>query len=368
MLLGIFTNLEVDSKITKIKPSIVFEGDTITALGTKFNTTTNPLNISLIDGDGVAFAANIEPSVTSPQGFKFVAPSVSSTKSLLLKVSGGNVTSENGDTFPVVIFNKADADTANPSPPDEDINAENVNATTILTESLVLNDKALTSDANGTLSWNGKKFVNSSGTLVPKQLTINGYTMTVSNGSLVWNSHTVAQAGGDISATILKSGTSANGKLTLSGASTVSMYTSNGNASVYLAGSGMLAGVLRGEYDFAVDGGVVGAINLRNATLPVRARVTRAWYEVLTTLRSATDASLVGLSIPGDDVAGILTPIAISDASNPWDAGIHAAIQNGLISNISEKTTASRNVQITLAGEALTAGKVVVFLEYTVLP
>lgn len=356
------------AKITKVKPTMLFEGETITTFGTKYTSTTNPLSISLVDGEGTVFAANIEPTVTNPKGFKFVAPSVSSTKSLVLKISGGNVTDDVADEFPIVIFNAPDLNNPDPDPPDEDLNVENLNAESVITDELILNNRSLTSDANGSLVWNTKQIVNSNGILAPKSLVINGITLSVSNGDLNWNSHVVSKATGDITAKTLGSTSSANGKLTLNGSSAVKMFTSNGNATVYLPGSGMLVGVLRGEYDFAVDGGVVGSINLRNATLPIKARVTRAWYEVLTTFRSASDASQIGLSIPTDDANGILAPIAISDGTNPWDAGVHTTIQNGLVTNISEKTILSRNLQLTITGEALTAGKMVLFAEYMVLP
>lgn len=368
-LLAIFSLYQnAVAKINKVKPTMLFEGETITTFGTKYNSTTNPLNISLVDGEGTVFTANIEPTVTNPKGFKLIAPSVSSTKSLVLKISGGNVTSEEADTFPIVIFNAPDLNSPDPDPPDEDLNVENLNAESVITDELILNNRSLTADANGTLIWNNKNIINASGSLAPKSLVINGITMSVSNGDLTWNSHIVSKASGEITSKILQSNSSANGKLTLNGSSAVKMFTSNGNATVYLPGSGMLVGVLRGEYDFAVDGGVVGSITLRNASLPSRARVTRAWYEVLTTFRSASDASQIGITIPTDDANGILAPIAISDGTNPWDAGIHTTIQNGLVTNISEKTTLSRNIQLTVAGEALTAGKMVLFAEYMVLP
>jgi hypothetical protein len=123
--------------------------------------------------------------------------------------------------------------------------------------------------------------------------------------------------------------------------------------------------VARATYDFAVDGGAIGTIGL-GVTLPDNAIITRAWYEVITTLTSSTDAATVAIGLPVDDVGGIVAAIAISDVSNPWDAGLHEAIQDGTVANFSTKTTAAREISIDIAVEALTAGKFIVFCEYVV--
>jgi len=123
--------------------------------------------------------------------------------------------------------------------------------------------------------------------------------------------------------------------------------------------------IARATYDFATDGGAQGTIGL-GVTLPDNAIVVRAWYEVLTTLTSSTDAATVSLDIPTDDVAGLLAAIAISDASNPWDAGHHECIQDGTAANFSEKCTAARELSMTVATEDLTAGKFILFAEYVV--
>lgn len=124
--------------------------------------------------------------------------------------------------------------------------------------------------------------------------------------------------------------------------------------------------IARTTYDFAEHGGAQGVISL-GVTLPDNAIIIRSWYEVLTTLQSATDAATVSIDIPVDDVAGIVAAIAISNVGNPWDAGLHEAIQDGAAANFSTKTTAARELQITVAGgEDLTAGKFILFCEYVV--
>jgi len=123
--------------------------------------------------------------------------------------------------------------------------------------------------------------------------------------------------------------------------------------------------IARATYDFATDGGAQGTIGL-GVTLPDNAIVVRAWYEVLTTLTSNTDAATISLDIPTDDPAGLLAAIAINDGTNPWDAGHHECIQDGTAANFSEKCTAARELSMTIAVEDLTDGKFILWAEYIV--
>lgn len=122
--------------------------------------------------------------------------------------------------------------------------------------------------------------------------------------------------------------------------------------------------ILRATYDFAVDGGTISVIGL-GVSLPDNAIVTRSWYEVITTFESSTDAATVSLSIPTDDVDGIVTAVAISTGT-PWDAGYQEGIQDGTAAAFTVKTTAARELSMEIAVEAVTAGKMVVFCEYVV--
>lgn len=116
-------------------------------------------------------------------------------------------------------------------------------------------------------------------------------------------------------------------------------------------------------YDFSVDGGTAGTITLAStATLPDNAVCTAITYDVITTATSATDAATIALQLPTD--GALTTAIAISDASNPWDAGPHLA---SVITPIAVKTTAARAIEIVVAGgENLTAGKIVFAVDYYV--
>jgi len=116
-------------------------------------------------------------------------------------------------------------------------------------------------------------------------------------------------------------------------------------------------------YDFSVDGGTEGTITLAStATIPDNAVVTAINYDVITTCTSSGDAATIKLNLPTD--GDISTAIAISDGTNPWDAGAHLA---SVITPIAVKTTGARAVQIiTAGGQDLTAGKIVFGIEYFV--
>lgn len=101
-------------------------------------------------------------------------------------------------------------------------------------------------------------------------------------------------------------------------------------------------------------------------TLPDNAIVTRAWYRVVTTLTSGTDAAVIGLGIVTDDADGLVAPLAISAGGNIWDAGNHEGIQDGTVANFAEQTTAARLFEGTITTEDTTAGKILLFAEYVV--
>lgn len=112
--------------------------------------------------------------------------------------------------------------------------------------------------------------------------------------------------------------------------------------------------------------------------IPTKAIITRAWIDVVTTFTSATDAATIAVKL---QTAGDFTvAIAISDASNVWDAGIHgclpgsyaeatvagdsALLDAARVAGSFFKLTAVREIVATVAVEALTAGKANVFVEY----
>src|SRR5678809_1100409 len=58
--------------------------------------------------------------------------------------------------------------------------------------------------------------------------------------------------------------------------------------------------------------------------LPTKAIIINAWVDVVTTFTSATDAATIALKVEG--TGDLTAAIAISDASNVWDAGVHGCL------------------------------------------
>lgn len=115
-------------------------------------------------------------------------------------------------------------------------------------------------------------------------------------------------------------------------------------------------------YDYDVDGGAIGTIAL-GKELPDNAIIVGGFVEVETTLQSATDAATGALSIVSAN--DLVSALAISNASNIWDAGRQAIIPKmNTPESTSVKLTAANQVDFTIAVEALTAGKFHVNLFY----
>lgn len=115
--------------------------------------------------------------------------------------------------------------------------------------------------------------------------------------------------------------------------------------------------------------------------IPDNAVITRAWYDVVTTFTSANDSATIALHVQGAN--DLVAAIAISDASNVWDAGIHGTLIGypnlgadaahdsalevaALFAGVMLKTTAERQLTATVAVQALTAGKLNLYVEYVI--
>jgi hypothetical protein len=118
---------------------------------------------------------------------------------------------------------------------------------------------------------------------------------------------------------------------------------------------------LTGLYDFAVNGGT--QIDHTLFAIPDNATVTRAWYEVLTPFASG-GAATVAFGVATDDALGIKGATAYNHGD--YGAGYHDFLPDGTAANFTTKTTAGRNVIMTVAGANLTAGKVRVWCECSV--
>lgn len=106
----------------------------------------------------------------------------------------------------------------------------------------------------------------------------------------------------------------------------------------------------------------IGAHGL-GVTIPDNAVLTRSWYEVLTTFTSATDAATIALH--ANSANDIKSAVAISNGANPFDAGFVEGIQDGTAAAF-VKLSAARELTATVAVEALTAGKLILFVEYVI--
>jgi len=122
----------------------------------------------------------------------------------------------------------------------------------------------------------------------------------------------------------------------------------------------------RAVYDFAADGGAISVIGL-GVTLPDNATVTRSLYRVITTCTSATDAGTMSVGFPTDGPADIVTATAISTGTT-WDAtGDYVdGNQDGTLANFTAELTDARELSVTIAGEAFTAGKVLFYGDYVI--
>lgn len=114
--------------------------------------------------------------------------------------------------------------------------------------------------------------------------------------------------------------------------------------------------------------------------LPDNAVVTRAWYDVVTTFTTADDSGTIALKVQSAN--DLVAAIAIS-AANPgvYDAGLRGCLPLApnlgadaahdtqleviaLFAALYIKLTAERELTATVAVQALTAGKLVLYVEY----
>lgn len=122
----------------------------------------------------------------------------------------------------------------------------------------------------------------------------------------------------------------------------------------------------RGEYDFAVDGGAVSTITLRSAPsdsngneIPSGSVIMGGYIEVDTALTSGGSATV---AVNSEGAGDLTTAAAFGGA--PWSTTGRKAITPVMTIATSVKTTARRNLAITVATAALTAGKFRVVVWY----
>lgn len=113
-------------------------------------------------------------------------------------------------------------------------------------------------------------------------------------------------------------------------------------------------------YDFAVDGGAAGAITLRSDSslgneLPANAVVTGGYIDVETACLSGTGTMAIAAEGAGDILAATAQAGLTVGRKSVVPAGTGAT---------AVKTTAKRNLVLTIATAAFTAGKLRVVLFY----
>jgi hypothetical protein len=115
----------------------------------------------------------------------------------------------------------------------------------------------------------------------------------------------------------------------------------------------------RAYYDFATDGGAVGAINLRGDKIPVGARVLATYIDVTTIVTSGGSATVsLGVETATDIRA------AATLATAPSLAAVACPLGAITRATAATKTAAERHIVATVAVAALTAGAFSVLVEY----
>ncbi len=114
-----------------------------------------------------------------------------------------------------------------------------------------------------------------------------------------------------------------------------------------------------GEFDFAVDGGAIGTITLRaqpgDATgneIPAGSVIVSGYIEVDTPFTSGGAATVAATAEAAGDLQ---TAAAVSGA--PWSTAGRKNVTPAATGATSVKTTVRRNLTLTIAAAALTAGK-----------
>lgn len=126
-----------------------------------------------------------------------------------------------------------------------------------------------------------------------------------------------------------------------------------------LEGTGRLK-TIRGEYDFAVDGGAVSTITLRGDNgIPAGSYILGGFIEVDTAVTSGGAATV---AVTVESAGDVLAAAAVSGA--PWSTTGRKSVIPVFTGATTLKTTVARSVTITVATAALTAGKFRVVLVY----
>jgi hypothetical protein len=119
--------------------------------------------------------------------------------------------------------------------------------------------------------------------------------------------------------------------------------------------------IVRGLYDFAVDGGAVSTIAITAGTpIPNGSVIVGGYVDVTTPLTSGGAATI---AVQVEAANDIITAVAVAS----WTAGrfniLPAEASGALTASTYRKLTADRNISVVIAAAALTAGKFNVILK-----
>jgi hypothetical protein len=115
----------------------------------------------------------------------------------------------------------------------------------------------------------------------------------------------------------------------------------------------------RAYYDFATDGGAIGALTLRGDKIPAGARVLSTYVDVATVVTSGGAATVsIGIESATDVRAAVIlgTAPALNAVATP--IGLTTPATSAVT------TTVSRDVVATIAAATLTAGRFSVLVAY----
>lgn len=113
-------------------------------------------------------------------------------------------------------------------------------------------------------------------------------------------------------------------------------------------------------YDFAAQGGAVGNIVMQGEALPDDAVIWDGFVDVITVPTSGGGATIALTT--GQTANDLITAAAIAGA--PWStAGLKAIVPVGTQAT-AIRTTAARAPTLVVGTAALTAGRIILFIEY----
>jgi hypothetical protein len=115
------------------------------------------------------------------------------------------------------------------------------------------------------------------------------------------------------------------------------------------------------RYDFAVNAGAVGSMNLLDEngdlfTLPSGAIITQVYIDIITACVSTSNDGTIALKA---NVANDLLSAVDADTLSGITAGVPVGTAATMV-----KCTAARNIVLSIAVHALTAGKFDVYIDY----